>query len=170
LTWVHVTTIEATLVTDERFVAPLDATIRDRYCAEATAMERWLGVPSGTFPRSWSELEAIIAQARRSGAVTVTPLARRLATTVLHPPHPWWLAPAVSAWRWLTIGLLPAWLRDAYALPWTTRDAQRFERWSQHLRGLWSRLPSTLRHWPEARAGRPLPVPPDRILGVGASQ
>ncbi|MCX2728321.1 oxygenase MpaB family protein [Thermomicrobium sp. 4228-Ro] len=168
LTWVHVTTIEATLVAYERFVAPLDVRARDQYCAEATAMERWLGAPPGTFPRSWAELEDTIARVQRSGAIVVTPLARRLAAAVLNPPQPWWLGPAARAWRWLTLGLLPAWLREAYALSWTERDQQRFDRWCRIFCTVWRALPTRVRHWPEARAGLPLPVPPDRIVRVGA--
>jgi uncharacterized protein (DUF2236 family) len=168
LTWVHVTTIEATLFAYERFVAPLDVQARDQYCAEATAMERWLGVPPGTFPRSWVELEDTIARVQRSGTVVVTPLARRLAAAVLNPPHPRWLGPAARAWRWLTLGTLPPWLREAYALSWTERDQQRFDRWCRILCIVWRALPTRVRHWPEARAGLPLPVPPDRIVRVGA--
>ncbi len=170
LTWVHVTTIEATLVAYERFVAPLDPAARDRYCAEATAMEGWLGVPRGTFPSSWSELIAMIERFRDGGTVVVTPLAQALAARVLQPPHPWWLGPAVGLWRWVTIGLLPAWLREAYAVPWSERDEQLFERWCSCVRTIWSRLPGAVRHWPEARRGRALPIPPNRIAGAGAAR
>ncbi len=168
LSWVHVTTVEATLHTYDWFVAPLDAAARDQYCAEATAMERWLGVPPGTFPRSWADLQDTITQAWRAGTVVVTPLARQLAATVLNPPHAWWLGPATRAWRWLTLGLLPDWLREAYGYPWSEGDQQRFARWCRLLRATWRILPSRIRHWPEARAGLPLPVPPDRIMRAGA--
>lgn len=168
LAWVHVTTVEATIVAYERFVAPLAPELRDQYCLGATAMERWLGVPRGMFPRSWRELEAAILRARESGTIGVTPLARRLAMSVLEPPHPRWLAPAVRLWRWSTIGLLPDWLREAYALPWTPDDRRRFDRWCQRLRTIWRSLPEAVRHWPEARAGLPLPMPPDRFARAGA--
>ncbi len=170
LAWVHATTVEATLVAYEHFVAPLDASDRDRYCAEATAMEYWLGVPRGTFPSSWSELVAMIERFRDDGTVVVTPLAQGLAARVLRPPHPWWLRPGVRLWRWVTIGLLPPWLREGYALPWSERDQQRFERWCSWVRTVWSRLPGVVRHWPEARRDRALPIPPNWPAGVGATR
>ncbi|MFN3336459.1 MAG: oxygenase MpaB family protein [Thermomicrobium sp.] len=160
LTWVHVTTIEATLVAYERFVAPLTPAQRDQYCQEATAMQYWLGVPPGTFPNSWQALQETITQARQDGIVTVTPLARALAERVLDPPRPWWLTPAAVSWRWFTVGLLPDWLRQAYGLPWSARNEQQFDHFCAFLRRLWCHLPNLIRQWPEARARLPLPTPP----------
>ncbi|MCS7050717.1 MAG: DUF2236 domain-containing protein, partial [Thermomicrobium sp.] len=102
LTWVHATTVEATLAAYERFVAPLTREDRDRYCQEATAMERWLGLEPGTFPASWHAVQATIFRGWESGLVTVTPLAQQLAGQVLDPPHTWWLVPATRLWCWVT--------------------------------------------------------------------
>ncbi len=160
LTWVHVTTVEATLIAYECFVAPLTPAQRDQYCQEATAMEHWLGVPLGTFPNSWQAVLETITHAWQNGIVTVTPLATGLAKRVLDPPHTWWLTPAAASWRWLTVGLLPDWLRQAYDLSWSARDEQRFRLFCVLLRSLWNHLPNLIRQWPEARANWPLPTPP----------
>lgn len=170
LAWVHTTTVEATITAYERFVRVLTPEERDRYCREASAMEFWLGIPNGYLPRSWGEIEEKITRARREGTLAVTPLTRQLADSVLSPPHPWWLAPSVRVWLWLTIGLLPDWLRAAYGFSWSAHDDERFERYARAIRSLWSRLPALVRTWPEARSAQSLALPPDGMTSVGAPQ
>ncbi|WP_448575757.1 oxygenase MpaB family protein [Thermomicrobium sp.] len=167
LAWVHTTTVEAMIAAYERFVRVLTPEERDRYCQEASAMEFWLGRPSGYLPRSWGEIEEKITRARQDGTLVVTPLTRQLADSVLSPPHPWWLAPSVRFWRWLTIGLLPDWLRAAYDLTWSARDDERFERCLGAIRWIWSRLPAIVRTWPEARSAQSGALPPEGMTRVG---
>ena len=167
LAWVHTTTVEAMITAYERFVRVLTPEERDRYCQEASMMEFWLGIPAGSLPRSWGEIEEKIARARQDGTLVVTPLTQHLAASVLSPPHPWWLAPSVRVWRWLTIGLLPDWLRAAYDLGWSARDDERFERCLRAIRSIWSRLPALVRIWPEARSAPSGVLPPDGMTHAG---
>ncbi|MDQ7040466.1 MAG: oxygenase MpaB family protein [Rhodothermus sp.] len=149
LTWVHVTTIEATLCAYETFVRPLMPDERDRYCQEARAMETWLGLPPGTFPNSWTELMAHVQTIQASNVLRVTPTARRLAAHVLAPVR--WAAPFTKPWRVLTLGLLPPELRAAYGFAWTTREEAAFQKLVAIIRRSVAGMPVWIRMWPEAR-------------------
>lgn len=163
LTWVHLTTVEATLEAYHRFVAPLDRAARDRYSREATALEHWLGLPHGTFPSTWTAIEDAIQRARLDGTLAITPAAQRLARQVIQPPHPVWQEPFAALWKLLALGLLPDWLRDLYGFPWSAEDARRFARLVRWIRTIWPRLPGALRQWPEARRASLLPRPPEHF-------
>lgn len=160
LTWVHATTVEATLTAYTLFVAPLEPSAQDQYCQEATAMEDWLGLAPGTFPGTWAAVEDLIARAREDGTLSITPMARALARFVLEPPQPRWQAPGVALWQLLTLGLLPGWLREMYGFPWKAKDEKRYVQLTNWINRLWIRLPLAFRHWPEARTSKSLSVPP----------
>ena len=149
LTWVHVTTIEATLHAYETFVRPLTPEERDRYCQEACAMEQWLGLSPGTFPETWAQLEACLKTIQASGVLCVTPPARQLAAHVLTPVR--WVAPLTKPWRLLTLGLLPPELRAAYGFAWTAREEQVFQKLVAVIRRSVAGMPVWIRVWPEAR-------------------
>jgi len=155
LTWVHVTTVEATLHAYETFVRPLTPEERDRYCQEARAMETWLGLPPGTFPDSWAGLTAHLQTVQAGGVLQVTPLARQMAKYVLVPKQ--WMAPLTKPWRLLTLGLLPPELRAAYGFAWSERDEQAFRRLVALIRRGVARAPHRVRYWPEARRLRLVP-------------
>ena len=155
LTWVHMTTVEATLHAYETFVRPLTPEERDRYCREARAMEAWLGLSPGTFPDSWAALTAHLQAVQASGVLQITPLARRMAEQVLAPTP--WVAPLTKPWRLLTLGPLPPELRAAYGFAWSERDERAFRRLVAFIRRGVARAPRRVRHWPEARRLRLAP-------------
>lgn len=153
LTWVHVTTVEATLYAYEIFVQPLQLEERDRYCQGAQAMERWLGLPADTFPGSWRQLVAYFEAMQASRVLQVTLLAQQVATHVLSPTRQWWGQPFTKPWRLLTLGLLPSELRTAYGFCWTEREEQAFQRLVKAIRWGVAWAPFWMRTWPEARRG-----------------
>ncbi len=155
LTWVHVTTVEATLHAYEVFVRPLTPEERDRYCQEARAMEAWLGLLPGTFPDSWTALTTHLQSVQASGVLQVTPWARQMAEHVLAPTQ--WVAPLTKPWRLLTLGLLPPELRTAYGFAWSERDERAFRRLAARIRRIVARAPYRMRSWPEARRVRLAP-------------
>jgi uncharacterized protein (DUF2236 family) len=61
--------------------------------------------------------------------------------------------PAPLAWlnRVITIGLLPASVRDQYRYGWNDRRARQFDRVVSAMRGLHRITPRALAWWPEAR-------------------
>jgi uncharacterized protein (DUF2236 family) len=154
LSWVHATLVDSFLLTYELFVAPLTADERDRYCAESTAIESLLGIPSGLLPRTAAALGEYMTRMYAGGDISVSAAARALARDVIDPPgllvgRPlFWLA------RLPTVGLLPPAIRAAYGLAWDHRHARALSMVAMISRRLLPLLPSSLRYWRAARAAQ----------------
>ncbi len=149
--WVHATLIESIPLTYDLLVGPLTVRERDRYCSEATIMEPLLGMPAGWLPRQTAQLDTYMREMLAGGRLVVTDTSRALARAVLYPPH-WQVAwPAFRALQVITIGLLPASIRQAYGFEWRPRDARAFARWTVLLRTSRRLLPRLAREWPMAR-------------------
>ena len=153
LRWVHGTLIESIPLTYELLVGPLTADERNRYCAEAAVIEPLFDIPAGTLPRTTVALDAFMRDSLRSRRIAVTPATRALARAALFPPHWRLLWPALRPAQLITIGLLPAAVRDAYGFSWTERDARALTRWTSALRITRRLLPPSVREWPAARHG-----------------
>jgi uncharacterized protein (DUF2236 family) len=151
LAWVHATLLDMNLRVYERYVGPLSVEDKDRYCAEASAIEAPLGIPAGRLPRSFGELGRYMDAMLSSGAITVTDDARMLARDVLHPPAPRLAAPALSLVRLQTVGLLPAAVREDYGLPWSARRERLLGLSTGVARRVLRVTPPVIRHWPAAR-------------------
>lgn len=115
-------------------------------------MEPLLGIPAGWLPRRAAALDAYMAAMIGGGEIVVTDTARALARSVLYPRYSQLLWPVFRPMRLMTIGLLPAILREAYGFRWSGRDARALARWIAVLRASRRRLPPALREWPAARA------------------
>lgn len=151
LRWVHVTLLASIPLTYEQLIGPLTTDERDRYCAEAAVMEPLLGIPPGHLPRDAAQLDACMRGMLASGDLAVTGTSRALARALLYPPQ-WYLAwPAFRPMQLMTIGSLPASIRDAYGFEWRPRDARALARWTAAIRALLRLLPSAARHWPMSR-------------------
>jgi uncharacterized protein (DUF2236 family) len=162
LTWVHATLVDSLLLTYELFVAPLTTEERNRYCMESTGIGPLLGIPPGSLPRSMADLTRYMDAMLAGGEIAVTDPARALAHEVLHPPAFLIGRPLVALARLPTVGLLPPAIRRAYGLPWSARHERALGFLAAGARGLLPLLPSTLRHWPAARAARARLRPLDR--------
>lgn len=148
--WVHATLIESIPLTYQLLVGPLTPDERDRYCAEASIMEPLMGMPAGSLPRDAAQLDAYMRDMLSGGSLRVTNTSRSLAQSLLYPPHWYLMWPAFRAMQLLTIGTLPASIRDAYGFTWTPRDARALARWTALLRAT-RLLPRFIREWPMAR-------------------
>jgi uncharacterized protein (DUF2236 family) len=155
LAWVHATLVDMNLRVYERFVGALPPEDKDRYCVEASGIERHLGIPEGRLPRSAGELERYVDTMLASGEISVTDAARTLARAIVYPEGPRLAGPAVALMRLTTIGLLPPTIRAGYDFPWTSRHEAMLRRWAGLVRTLLPLTPSMLRHWPAARAAAP---------------
>jgi uncharacterized protein (DUF2236 family) len=151
LAWVHATLLDMNLRVYERYVAPLSAEDKDRYCEEATAIEVPLGIPVGRLPRSFGELGRYMDAMLSSGEIAVTDTARMLARDVLYPPTPRLAAPAFLLVRLQTVGLLPPSIREDYGLPWSARREKLLGVSTRFTRAVLGVTPSIVRHWPAAR-------------------
>ncbi len=134
LRWVHATLMDSIPLTYELLVGPLSPEERERYCVEAAVMEPLLDIPPGLLPRKTTELEAYMRDILGSGKIAITPRSRALARAVLFPPRWRLLWPAFRPAQLITIGLLPAAVRDAYGFEWNEREARALVRWTRVLR------------------------------------
>ena len=155
LAWVHATLVDSQLLTYRLFVGPLTAAEEDRYCAEAAQVGPRLRVPPGVLPTTRNGLERYLREAQQAGRLAVGEQARRLAAALLALPGGPCVAPARWLGRLITIGLLPAPLRDGYGFVWHERDARRLRAAAAALRAARRIAPRVLREGPAARqAGR----------------
>ena len=153
LRWVHATLLESIPLIYAQLVRPLTSVERDRYCAEAAIMEPLLDIPAGLLPRSSAELDAYMRRMIDGGQIAVSNRSRALARALLYPRGWRLLWPAFRVLQLLSIGLLPAAVRDAYGFSWTARDARALARWTAALRLFRRVLPAFVREWPAARTG-----------------
>jgi uncharacterized protein (DUF2236 family) len=157
LAWVHATLLDMSLRVYERFVGALRPEDRDRYCAEASLVERPLGIPDGRLPRSAQALEHYMDTMLASGQISVTGAARQVAREIVEPEAPRLARPGVALLRLTTVGLLPPPIRAAYDLPWSPGHEARLRRWAWLVRTLLPFTPSVLRHWPASPASARAP-------------
>jgi uncharacterized protein (DUF2236 family) len=161
--WVHATIVQSMLVTCDALVAPLARDDRDAMVREWDAVAGLLGVPTALLWRDAAELDAYVDSVG-AGLSAAVPASRTAAQVVLHPPLPSpALRPAFASVGFLSVGLLPAGLRSAFAVPWTHRQARVHAATCAALRAVQRRLPRALRVSPlydaalSRAAGRGLP-------------
>jgi len=152
LGWVHATLLDSFLLTYELYVGSLALEEKDRYCAEASAIESLLGIPPGRVPVSLEGLQHYMAEMLASGEIMVTDTARTLAREIVSPPLPRAARPIVWLMQLPAVGLLPPPIREAYGLAWDSRREAALRASAACVRGLLPLTPSVLRHWPAARA------------------
>jgi uncharacterized protein (DUF2236 family) len=151
LTWVHVTLVHMNLRVYELFVTPLSTAVKDRYCAEASWIEPHLGIPPGSVPRRLHDLDDYLDRMLCTDTIEVTDTARALANDVIFPPAPRVAWPMLALMRLVTIGLLPARVREGYGFAWDDGRQARLRRAAGVLRRVLRCTPSVMRHWPSAR-------------------
>jgi len=154
LTWVHATLVDSQLRTYALFVRPLPRGDEDRYCAEAAQIGPLLGVPAIELPDTRDRLDHYLDRMQHENRLEVGSGARRIAGALLGPPGRRWVAPALWLGRLVTVGLLPAPIRDAYGFPWRARDARRLRSAAAVLRAIRRLSPPLLHEWPAARKSR----------------
>ena len=116
LLWVHATLIDTALRVHARFLRPLGPDEAERYYQESTRIGEIFGVPVASQPQTLADFRAYVRST--VGSLEVTDTARRLARSVLHPPLPRVVEPALVLGRQVTAGLLPEPLRRQYRLSW----------------------------------------------------
>ena len=149
--WVHATLIESVLLVYERLVAPLTASERDEYCAEAFPIAVALAAREDEVPRTWSDMRCYLERMYASNAIAVGRQGRELAGAVLSPSGGWLVAPATWINRMVTVGLLPPQVREQYGMTWSPRQDRTVARLLSLLRHTRRLLPGAIALWPDAR-------------------
>jgi len=168
--WVHATLIESVPMFYRMLVAPMTEEQRDAYCSEAAAVAVALGARPREVPTTGAALDDYIARMHASGTIIVGEQAKELANAVLYPPFGPLAAPGMFVNRLLTLGTLPAALREQYGFAWTERDERRFRQLVAALAKVRRALPYAAATWRASRRPATPAHTTARRSGVGLDQ
>ena len=152
LMWVHATLVDTALLVHERWVGSLSETQRGAYYEEMKTCARLFETPDEVMPATFADFQNYMAGMLQSPEICVTDTARDIAHSVMHPPLPLALRPAMKWSNLVTAGLLPADLRRDYGLSWDPARAAvvtASREWTRHV--AMRLLPNRLRTVPAAR-------------------
>lgn len=151
LLWVWATLVHGALDTYERMFGRLSDADRDRYCEEQKLIAHAAGVPEGRCPSGYTEFRAYLD--RMIGTeLRATDVARSVIAVGIRPPVIWPIRPLAGRMNRLSIGLLPAGLRDellaANGLEWSPADERALGRLLALSRLMVRLVPRPLRELP----------------------
>jgi uncharacterized protein (DUF2236 family) len=151
--WVHATLIDGTLQVYERFVRPLSPPERRGYYEDSMALARYFGIPETMIPPTLERFGAYMRETVEGDTLAVTEITRSLARDVLYPDV--WAVPRAAGplARFVTAGLLPPRLRDAYGFRWDERRQAALDSISRAIRLGLPLVPAWLRLMPHAGGG-----------------
>jgi uncharacterized protein (DUF2236 family) len=133
--WVHATLAQAIVLAHERFARPMSASQRERFWAEWRSLGRLLGIRERDLPTDWSAFDEYFAD-MVDGVLEHTAAVDEVMQALAQPSPPgvmwlagplWMLArmPLAHVLELVTLGLLPAQLRERFALGWSrTQELQ----------------------------------------------
>lgn len=158
LLWVHATLVDSAIVTYELFVGPLSVQDKRQYYDETKRLALLLGVPESKTPASLEAFNDYMREMIDADAISVGSTARAVAKEILNP-RPLILKIGGPLSVFITIGLLPPKLRQAYGLTWDDRKERMLQILAISVRGLLPFVPAAFRVVPHARAAQERAVP-----------
>jgi uncharacterized protein (DUF2236 family) len=154
LMWVHATLIDSSLLIYHRYVRRLNEGEMALYYEQMKPVAEAYGIPRETRPPDWIAFRDYW-DGMLLGGLRVTETARDVAGSVLKPDLPLLARPpalpAVEALRLVTIGTLPASLREELGLSWGPLRERLLSSSELAIRQLLPRLPRAIRSFPAAR-------------------
>src|SRR5438093_13059951 len=153
LLWVHATLIDTSLTTYERYVATLTHREREAYYEEMKARGEAYSIPRDAMPGDHAAFRRYYGEMLAEG-LRVTETTRDVVDAVLRPDVPRVAWPAAELVRLVTVGMLPASLREGLGLEWGTGRERLLAGSGTAIRRLLPVLPALLHRFPQARAGR----------------
>jgi uncharacterized protein (DUF2236 family) len=126
LLWVHIVFVDSMLTAYKTFVGPLSQEVCEQYWQESCRYARLLGLTDAVLPATYAAAQQYISGALASGEIAIGPAAQFIAQKVLYPPMPLLRKPLWGIVRLITVGQLPADIREAYGLPWKARQKVGF--------------------------------------------
>ena len=169
LLWVWATLCDTALLVYERVRPALSRRARDRYYGEWKLVAEACGVPVELCPPTWDDFESYVARTVRD-ELRVSGAARSVAHATMAPPLPWPLGPAAArTQRLVTVGLLPAEVRDAYGFRWSRAREERLRRFFSVAGSAGSVVPRPVRELGMRYVvQRPEPFDLRRLRAIGA--
>lgn len=150
LLWVHATLVDTALRFYEQLVEPLSVDGAETYYREMMRVAVEFGLPLEQQPATLAGFREWFAET--VAAMEVSDVGRDLGAFIVDPALPLGLhlplAPVLSWQRVLSIGTLPARLREQYGFTWTERDQVRLERLQGRTRAAVRLTPRALRTAP----------------------
>src|SRR5205085_4494887 len=125
----------------------------ERRCYYAE-QKRWLerlGVPLERQPETYADFNEYVDAMIESDQIAVTDALREVVDATLRPPLPTPARPLLGALNLVTVGLLPARLREELGLGWGPRREAALGAASRALRRALPLVPGRLRELPPAR-------------------
>ena len=122
LLWVHIVFVDSMLTAYKSFVGPLSEAACEQYWQESCSYARLLGLTDATLPATYADVQQYMHEVLASGEVAIGPAAHFISQKVLYPPMPWLRKPLWAIVRLITVGQLPADIRQAYGLDWGMRQ------------------------------------------------
>lgn len=147
LLWVLATLADTTVQVYERVVAPLSPEEKEQLWREWKIFGRLFGLSEAVMPDTWVAFQAYFRGMLESGILSPTRPAKEIGALLFQGPNIF-TALVMKWYGWMTAGLMPEKLRDAYGMPF--RSLQRFTfKVSMAVIGfVWSKLPGRLRYLP----------------------
>lgn len=137
--WVLATLIDSSLCLYELFVRPLSAEEKESYYQDSRQMGLLLGIPAKTMPTDYCGFAAYLQTMLSEGALAISAPSREVAAALFEGPL---RGRVVRAASFVSIGLLPKDLREAYGLPWNEARQKRLMKLAAVCRHLRPRLPA----------------------------
>ena len=145
--WVVATLIDSVLLTYEHLVRPLALAEKQAYYAGGQQLARAFGIPAELMPPEYDDFQTYVDAMVRSDALTVGPAARAVVDALLSPRG---IGRATRLASFVSIGLTPPRLREAFGFRWTERDERRLQRLGRISRRLRPWAPAPLVVHPQA--------------------
>lgn len=159
LLWVHATAVDTALLMYSTFVGRLSEEERESFYEEMKRVAFLFGRVDDVVPPTLADFFAYERKLLSGSDLVVAEPAREVARLVLRPPAPLAFRPALDALKALTIGLLPAAIRERYGFRWYARDDALLRAFSVAVRTTLPLVPRSLRFTPlEVGAGAPAAV------------
>ena len=122
LLWVHIVFVDSMLTAYKTFVGPLSEAACEQYWQESCSYARLLGLTDATLPATYADVQQYMREVLASGEIAIGSAAHFISQKVLYPPMPWLRKPLWAIVRLITVGQLPADIRQAYGLDWGMRQ------------------------------------------------
>jgi uncharacterized protein (DUF2236 family) len=141
LLWVHATLLDTALVAYQRFVRRLSIADLERYYEEQKLLGEKFGIPRERIPASYGEFNDYFASMLEGDSLRWTPTLQAVADMTLR----------FGPLDMITVGLLPAPVRDILDLEWGPRRERLLGASQRVARSVVPRLPRLVRELPPAR-------------------
>lgn len=145
--WVLATLIDSVWAFHDYFLRPLSVAEKTAYYAHSHLLAHAFGIPAEVMPPTYTDFTRYTEGMINSDKLTVSPIAREVVAALFAPP----VVGGLVRWgSFLSIGLTPPHIREAFGLEWGAPQERWLERWATYSRALRPLTPEALCVHPQA--------------------